>query len=169
MLRPALPCLTALLLAGCAAQGTTDAEPALELTSRVVDEADILSVSFEREMTGRLETLEKDTQVQMVIVTSPDLGGDDIADYTRDLANAWGIGDAERDDGLVLLVAPNERKVRIEVGYGLEASVTNEEAGEIIQTLILPRFRTGDFEIGVDAGVESLIQEVTPVEMKEAA
>ncbi|NQZ48432.1 MAG: TPM domain-containing protein, partial [Erythrobacter sp.] len=81
----------------------------------------------------------------------------------------WGLGSAERDDGLLLLVAPTERRVRIEVGYGLEASVRDEEASFIIQNEILPHFRSGEYEIGITAAVDALIREVTPYELKEAA
>ena len=92
-----------------------------------------------------------------------------MAEYSVDLGRSWGIGDADRDDGLLLVVAPNERKVRIEVGYGLEASVRDEEAAEIIQEAILPSFRQGDYETGIRQGVDQLIVEVTPYELKEAA
>ncbi|MEL6486322.1 MAG: TPM domain-containing protein, partial [Pseudomonadota bacterium] len=98
-----------------------------------------------------------------------DLTGKDIAAYSLDLANSWGIGSEERDDGLLLLVAPNERQVRIEVGYGLEASVKDEEAAEIIANQIIPHFRESDYEGGIEAGVGALIDEVTPFELKEAA
>lgn len=170
MLRPALGCLAALLLVGCAAEAdSSTGEPVLELTGRVVDAAEVLSPGFELLLAGKLEKLEEDTQVQLVVVTTPDLGGEDVADYTRDLANAWGVGSAERNDGLVLLVAPKERKVRIEVGYGLEASVKDEEAAVIIRDDIVPHFSSGDFERGVDRAVDSLIREVSPYELKEAA
>lgn len=171
MLRTLLAGLAALLIAGCADETEAPAAPppALELTGRVVDAADILSPEFESEMAGRLEAFEDSTLVQLVVVTSPDLKGADIADYTRDLGNAWGIGDKDRDDGLILLVAPNQRQVRIAVGLGLEKTVTDHEADVIVQRELLPRFRDGDFEAGIDAGVDSLIGEITPTEMKEAA
>ncbi len=173
MLRPFLTGFVALLIAGCAAEAEVieipPEPPALELTGRVDDAADILSPAFESKMTATLEGLENDTGVQLVVVTSRDLKGEDIADYTRDLANAWGIGDAERDDGLVILVAPNERSIRIAVGCGLEETVTDEEASNIIQQDILPQFRRGEFEAGVTAGVDRLIDEVAPFELKEAA
>lgn len=160
-----------LLVTGCSAGAEEPAAPeaALELTGRVVDAADILSDPFETEMTDRLEQLEGDTGVQLVIATTPGLDGRDIADYSLDLARAWGLGDAERDDGLLLLVAPNDRKVRIDVGYGLEASVKDEEAARILQSSVLPRFREGDYEAGIAGGVDGLVREVTPYQTKEAA
>ncbi len=166
--------LAALLLTGCAAEAEAPATaqaapPALELSGRVVDAADIITDPKEAELTQTLETLEKDTGVQMVVATTPNLNGRTISDYSLDLANSWGLGSAERDDGLLLLVAPTERRVRIEVGYGLEASVRDEEASFIIQNGILPHFRSGEYEIGITAAVDALIREVTPYELKEAA
>ena len=158
-----------LMLAGCANEQPAKPEPFLELTGRVVDAADIFEPSFEAALTETLAELEEDTLVQLVVATTPSLNGYDIADYSLQLARSWGLGDANRHDGLLLLVAPNERKVRIEVGYGLEASVKDEEASEIIREEMLPEFELGNFEAGVEAGVAVLVQEVTPVELKEAA
>lgn len=177
MLRPALAGLAALLMMSCSAEAEQPAAreqasataPALELTGRVVDAADILSAPVEQALTVKLEALESDTGVQLVVATTPDLGGQDIATYSVELARAWGIGSKERDDGLMLLIAPNERKARIDVGYGLEASVRDAEAAQILQQQVLPEFRTGNFDSGVTKGVDSLIREVTPVELKEAA
>lgn len=159
----------AALLSGCAADAREAETPALELTGRVVDAADVLSGSAEERLNTKLEALENDTGVQLVVATTPSLGGFLIDDYSLDLANDWGIGSAERNDGLLLLVAPNERKVRIEVGRGLEASVKDEEAAEIIRDDIVPSFSKEDYDSGVDAGVDALIREVTPYELKEAA
>lgn len=172
MIRSLSLTLTALLSIGCAAEMEQDREvrePALELTGRVVDAANILSPGFEQGLTARLAQLEEETLVQLVVATTPDLGGGAIADYSLDLSNTWGLGDAERNDGLLLLVAPNERQVRIEVGFGLEASVRDEEAAIIIRNDILPHFRKGDFERGISSGVEGLVQEVTPSAVKKAA
>ncbi|MEZ5695109.1 MAG: TPM domain-containing protein [Sphingomonadaceae bacterium] len=154
---------------GCAAKGDAPPPPALELTGRVVDAADIIATPVEAQLTSQLEQLEADTGVQLVVATTPSLEGKDILVYSVDLARAWGIGDAKRNDGLMLLVAPNEREVRIEVGYGLESTVKDEEADEILQQAVLPEFRKGSFERGIMQGVDRLILEVTPAEMKEAA
>lgn len=172
MIRALLAVLAALTLASCAAEAQQEEAPsatALELTGRVVDAAEILSPACERRLTERLARLEKETLVQLIVATTPDLGGRDIAAYSLDLVNAWGLGDAQRKDGLLLLVAPNERKVRIEVGRGLEVTVRDEDAAAIIRDAILPHFREGDFEGGVEAGVEDLAHEVAPIPMKEAA
>jgi len=170
VIRALLPALAALLTVGCAGEEQkAKAAPALELTGRVVDAAEILSPDFEQRLTARLARLEQETKVQLAVATTPDLGGQTIEAYSLALANDWGIGDAKRNDGLLLLVAPTERKVRIEVGRGLEASVLDEDAAAIIQDAILPHFRAGDFQRGIEAGVTGLAVEVTPAPMKEAA
>lgn len=174
MLRPLTFALAALLATGCAAEAQDSAAaPALALTGRVIDAAEVLSPQFEQRLTARLAKLEQETQVQLVVATTPDLGGRTIEAYSLDLANGWALGDASRADGLLLLVAPTERQVRIEVGRGLEATVRDEDAAAIIGQAILPRFRAGDFQGGIEAGVTGLAIEVTPVPMpapmKEAA
>lgn len=172
MNRAFLPALAALLASGCVAEAQDQAAksgPALQLTGRVVDAADILSFESEQRLNVRLARLEEETKVQLVVATTPDLEGRTIEAFSLDLANAWGLGDAKRNDGLLLLVAPNQRKVRIEVGRGLEAAVRDEDAAAIIDTRILPAFRQGAFERGVEAGVESLSREVTPAQLKDAA
>lgn len=171
MVRLVFALSAALALSACAAEaGAPPDEPAaLELTGRVVDAAEILTPAFEARLTDTLADLETDTKVQMIVATTPDLKGEDIADYSLALGNAWGIGDAQRNDGLMLVVAPNERRVRIEVGLGLEDTVTNKEAAQIIEKDILPYFRLGQFEKGVMKGVEGLSREIAPTELKEAA
>ncbi len=126
------------------------------LTGRVVDAADILPDNAETRLTTKLEALESDTQAQFVIATVPDLDGYDIADYGYRLGRDWGIGDSERNDGVILLVAPNERKVRIEVGYGLEGVLTDALSKIIIENDILPRFRSGDYPGGIEAGADAI-------------
>jgi uncharacterized protein len=172
VIRSLLPVLAALLATACTAEAQDDAAaatPALALTGRVVDAAGILSPESEQRLTARLARLEKETLVQLVVATTPDLEGRTIEAYALDLANGWGLGHAKRNDGLLLLVAPRNRKVRIEVGRGLEASVRDEDAAVIIDKGMIPYFRNGDFEGGIEAGVEGLAREVTPIVMKEAA
>lgn len=130
------------------------------LTGRVVDNADILPPDVEAQLTAKLEALEEQSQRQLVVVTVPDLQGYDIADYGYQLGRAWGIGDAERDGGALLIVAPNERKVRIEVGYGLEGYLTDALSSLIIQNAILPRFREGDMVGGILAGTDAIISQL---------
>jgi uncharacterized protein len=129
----------------------------IALAGRVTDAANILDPAQEAALTAKLEELERRTKHQMVIVTAPSLGGRDIADFTRDLANDWGIGREKEDDGVVLLVAPNERKVRIAVGYGLEKTLTHDVCAQIIKDQMLSRFGNGDLPGGIDAGTNELI------------
>lgn len=131
-----------------------------ELTGRVVDQANILSPEAEAELTAALEALEAQSQRQLVVATIADLGGYDIADYGYQLGRAWGLGDASRNDGALLLVAPNERRVRIEVGYGLEGYLTDALSSLIIQNEIVPRFKDGDFPGGIAAGTAAIIAQL---------
>ena len=131
--------------------------PAVALTGRVTDAAEILTPEQETTLSTRLEQLERATGRQMVVATVPTLGGADVATFTKDLANKWGIGRKGYDDGVVLLVAPNERKVRIAVGYGLEKSLTPDLCKQIIDQQMLPRLREGDLAGGIEAGAKALI------------
>ena len=126
------------------------------LSGRVVDNANILSPVVEADLTAKLARIEASTGHQVVVATIGDLQGDEIEDYGYQLGRAWKIGDAKLDDGVVLIVAPTARKVRIEVGYGLEPVLTDALSSVIIQSRILPKFRTGDMEGGVTAGVDAI-------------
>lgn len=97
----------------------------------------------------------------MVVVTVPSLEGQPIEEYTRSLANRWGVGRREHNDGIMMLVAPNERKVRIGVGLGLEEVVTNSFASTVIEAEMIPRFREGDYDGAVSAGVAAVINRLT--------
>ena len=151
----------ALALVGAWLAAPLAAEPQFPpLTGRVVDAADLLPPEVEARLTAKLEALEAQSQRQLVVATVPDLNGYDIADYGYQLGRHWGLGDKERDDGALLLVAPNERKVRIEVGYGLEGYLTDALAALIIQNTILPAFRNGDFAGGIEAGTDAIIAQL---------
>src|SRR5690606_31018478 len=113
-------------------------------TAPVLDLANIISPEDEAVLTQRLTEFEQRNQRQFVVATIPSLDGYDIADYGYQLGRHWGLGDTENDDGIILLVAPNERKVRIEVGYGLEHIIPDGLAYDIINLDILPRFKAGD-------------------------
>lgn len=153
--------LMMLAVAGALFASPLAAQPQFpELTGRVVDNADILSPEAEAALTAKLEALETQSQRQLVVATVPDLQGYDISDYGYQLGRAWGLGDATRNDGALLLVAPNERKVRIEVGYGLEGYLTDALSALIIQNAILPEFREGDFAGGIAAGTDAIITQL---------
>src|SRR3954468_18478692 len=127
------------------------------LTGRVIDNANILSDSTEFDLNNKLAALENKTSRQLVVVTLPSLQGYEISDYGYQLGRSWGIGQAKLNNGILLIVGPTEHKVRIEVGYGLEPIMTDAFSSVIIQTQILPKFRSGDFNGGVIAGVDALI------------
>ena len=131
------------------------------LTGRVVDNAGLLSPDAEQRLTTELADLEAKTGRQMVVATLPDLQGYEIEDYGYQLGRAWGIGDKTRNDGVLLLVAPNAKKVRIEVGYGLEGILTDALSSLIIQDKILPAFRSGKMEEGVVSGAEAVIGQLS--------
>ncbi len=126
------------------------------LNGRVIDHGDLVSDAKELELAARLEALERDTTDQVVVVTVADLQGYEIEEYGYQLGRAWGIGQAEKSNGVLLIVAPNERKVRIEVGYGLEPVLTDALSALIIQNEILPSFREGHFERGIEQGVAAI-------------
>ncbi|MFN3670101.1 MAG: TPM domain-containing protein [Brevundimonas sp.] len=126
------------------------------LNGRVIDHGDLISDAKELALAARLEALERDTTDQVVVVTVPDLQGYEIEEYGYRLGRAWGIGQAEKNNGVLLIVAPRERKVRIEVGYGLEPVLTDALSALIIQNEILPSFREGYFERGIEQGVAAI-------------
>lgn len=131
-----------------------------ELTGRVVDDAEVLSASQERTLTDWLERHEDDTTNQVVVVTVPSLQGLEIEDYGYQLGRHWGIGQAEHDNGVLLIVAPEERKVRIEVGYGLEGALTDGESRLIIDRHLLPAFRAGNYGEGIEEAVPAILAEI---------
>jgi uncharacterized protein len=146
--------LIVLLLATPAAA----AEPVWpKLTGRVVDQAGVLAPDAEARLAAALAAHEQKTGDQVVVATVPSLQGLTVEEYANRLFRAWALGGAERDDGLLLLVAPTERKVRIEVGYGLEGVVTDAAASVIVQSLVLPRFRAGDLQGGIEAGAGAVL------------
>jgi uncharacterized protein len=153
----------ALLLAFCAllAPQAGWAQEFPKLTGRVVDAAGIIPDAEEARLTQKLAALEQQSQRQLVVATIPDLQGYDIADYGYQLGRAWGIGHKGDDNGTLLIVAPNERKVRIEVGYGLEPVLTDGMSFLIINKAIVPRFKQGDMAGGIEAGADAIIQQLT--------
>jgi len=133
------------------------AEPIFpELTGRVVDDASLLSYPDEVAITADLKALEDKSSDQLVVVTLPSLQGYTIEDFGYKLGRRWGIGTAKWDNGVILIVAPNEHKVRIEVGRGLEGTLTDALSKIIIENGILPRFRDGDFAGGIKNGVRDI-------------
>jgi uncharacterized protein len=140
----------------CAGVAQTLTFPAL--TGRVVDEAGLLSVADRAAIAQSLADLEAKTTDQLVVVTLKSLQGTAIEDYGYQLGRRWKIGQKDKDSGALLIVAASERKVRIEVGYGLEGTLTDAATKIIIENAILPRFKTGDFAGGIKSGVADIIQ-----------
>jgi uncharacterized protein len=135
----------------------------LPLQSFVVDQADLLTSAQEDALYARLSTVRKAYGPHLMVMTVKTLNGQPIEDYTLETANYLGTGDAKRDDGLVLLVAPNERKVRIEVGYGLESSFSDPFCAKVIQETILPQFKSAHYSEGIIAGVDQMIAKIKAV------
>jgi uncharacterized protein len=128
------------------------------LTGRVVDNAHVLSAQTQEQLTATLAALEKKKGDQLVVATLPSLGGIPIEQYGYQLGRAWGIGQKTHSTGAILIVAPAEHKVRVEVGYGLEGDLTDAQSKVIIESLILPKFRSGDYDGGVRDGVNAIVR-----------
>jgi uncharacterized protein len=126
------------------------------LSGRVVDLAGILSPAEEDELVRKLEAIETETSVQIVVAAIPSLEGEPIEDFSIRLAEAWKIGQAGLDNGAIILVVPGERRVRIEVGYGLEPVIPDGLAGRIIRERMTPAFREGNFYAGLLSAIDGL-------------
>lgn len=129
-----------------------------ELTGRVVDRADMLAPEAEARLTRMLQAHEQASTEQVVVVTLPDLQGFPIEDYGYQLGREWGIGQEGEDNGALLIVAKEERKIRIEVGYGLEGRLTDAQSAVIINNVITPAFRQNDFQAGIVSGAAAMIK-----------
>lgn len=136
-----------------------------KLTGRVVDQANLLDPQQEAALTAKLQGLETRTKRQLVVATLSSLEGYEISDYGYRLGRQWAIGqdgkgETEKDNGAILIVAPNERKMRIEVGYGLEPVLTDGLSSTIIRNDITPLFKAGDFAGGINAGVDRIVTQL---------
>ncbi len=149
--------LTGLLLLSAAPAA---AQTFPKLTGRVVDQAEIIPPAEEAALNAQLEQLETTTGHQLVVATVSDLAGNDIADYGYKLGRAWGIGDEAKDDGVVFLIAPNERRMNISVGLGLEPILTDALSGRIIRDTVTPLFKAGDMPGGIQAGVNAIAEQI---------
>ena len=127
------------------------------LSGRVVDDAHILSDATKADLDQKLAGLEQKTSRQLVVVTIPSLQGYEISDYGYQLGRAWGIGQKGKDNGVLLIVVPSERKAHIEVGYGLEGSLTDAQSRIIIERYMKPAFKKGDYDAGLIAGTEAVL------------
>ncbi|MCX7284451.1 MAG: TPM domain-containing protein [Novosphingobium sp.] len=164
----AVPCLLlGLLIAGAAAHAAMPARP----TGPVLDEAGIIPDDQEAALAQHLSAYNAQTGRAIVVATVASLDDQDVDTYANALFRAWGVGGQSTDQGLLFLIAPNERKVRIEVGYGLEEYLPDVLAGRILASQVTPRFKAGDYPGGINAGVEQILTQLSrnPADAKAVA
>ena len=142
-----------------------------KLTGRVVDQANLLRPEQELDISSKSAALEAQSGAQLVVVTVSSLQGRRIEDYSYQLGRHWGIGQEKKDDGVLLVVAPNERKVWIATGYGARVRLTDAVSSIIYRDAIIPRFRAGDYAGGITAGVDQIVKVMTlpPAEARQQA
>jgi uncharacterized protein len=131
------------------------------LSGRVVDQAAIIPAPVTTAITAKLDALESKSSIQFVVATVNSLEGDEIEPYANALFRAWKLGEKDKNNGVLLLVAPKEHKARIEVGYGLEGTLTDALSKIIISNAMAPRFKAGDFGGGIERGVDDTITVLT--------
>ncbi|MDR3408659.1 MAG: TPM domain-containing protein [Methylovirgula sp.] len=131
------------------------------LTGRVVDQANIIPEATREEITQKLADLEQKSGIQLAVATVNSLEGGDVETYANELFRTWKLGEKDKNNGVLLLVAPNEHKGRIEVGYGLEGTLTDALSKLIISNAMTPRFKAGDFGGGISRGVDDIITVLT--------
>ncbi|WP_298674209.1 TPM domain-containing protein [uncultured Sphingomonas sp.] len=150
--------LAAALLVALASPAGAQTFP--KFTGFVVDDAGILSPQVQAELTQKLAALQRDTKRQVAVVTIRDLQGYPIEEYSNKLLRAWGVGLKDVNNGALFVIAPNDRKLRIEVGYGLEPFLTDALSSVIINNDVLPRFKAGDMAGGIEAGTDAIIAQL---------
>jgi uncharacterized protein len=148
--------LLALLAFGAAWAATFPA-----LTGRVVDDAHVLSPGAIASLEAKLADLEQKSGIQLVVATVKDLGGDAVEPYANVLFREWKLGQRTKNNGVLFLIAPNQRRMRIEVGYGLEGTLTDATSKLIIANAAAPRFKKGDYDGGVTRAVEDIVTALT--------
>lgn len=131
------------------------------LTGRIVDQANIISTDTRNAVESKLADLEAKSGIQLVVATVTSLEGQEVEPYANELFRNWKLGEKAKNNGVLLLVAPNEHRVRIEVGYGLEGTLTDALSKVIITNAITPRLKTGDFNAGISRGVDDIITVLT--------
>jgi uncharacterized protein len=152
-----LQTMAAALLVLCLGTASASALDFPPLTGRVVDQAGILNADIRSDLADKSKDLEEKSGIQLVVATVTSLQGSDIETYANELFRTWKLGQAQKNNGVLLLVAPNEHKVRIEVGYGLEGTLTDAVASVIISSAVVPRFKSGDFPGGIERGVGGIL------------
>lgn len=127
------------------------------LTSPIVDNANLISDGVEQNINNQLEELSNSTGIQLAVLTIPTLEGEVLESYSMKVAETWKLGSAEKDTGVLLLIALEERSIRIEVGYGLEAVLTDTKCGLVIRNIIAPEFRNGNYQAGIVNAVNNIV------------
>ncbi|MCB1315078.1 MAG: YgcG family protein [Leptospiraceae bacterium] len=140
-----------------------------ELTGRVVDQTGTLTASQQQQLAGKLKEFERAEGSQVVVVIIPTTEPEAIEQFTIRLAEAWQIGREDVDDGVILLVAKDDRNLRIEVGYGLEGAIPDAIAKRIIADIIVPHFKQDDYYAGIDAGVDAILARIKGEPLPEAS
>ncbi len=130
-------------------------------SARVSDYAGMLSQDTKENLENYLEALDGKTGIQIVVATFPSLEGESLEDFSIRLAEKWKIGHKDKDNGIIFLIIKQERKIRIEVGYGLEGSLPDATASSIIRNVIAPYFKNGDYNGGVTAGIEAIVKAIS--------
>jgi len=128
------------------------------LSGRVVDQAEVLSTPARKRVANMLQAHERATGNQIAVLTINSIRGESIEDFSVRVFESWKLGSREQNNGVLIVVAPQERRIRIEVGYGLEGTLTDILAERIIRNLMTPRFREGNYDVGVEAGATAVIQ-----------
>lgn len=146
-----------LLVLGLAAGAEAAVNPP-PLTGRVVDAAGVLPAEKVREIEAMLAAHEAKTTEQVVVATVPSLDGNDIETYANETFRIWKLGQKDKNNGVLFLIAPNEREMRIEVGYGLEGTLTDAISSQIIRNIVTPYFKAGNLPGGVAAGTEAILK-----------
>ncbi|HEX3525505.1 MAG TPA: TPM domain-containing protein [Thermoanaerobaculia bacterium] len=155
-LRPGLGALALLLLSGLPALPALADKPVPFLSGRVVDEAAMIPADTKRRIEDKLAATEQRTGNQVAVLTVDSLDGEPIEDYSVRVAQTWKLGQKGKDNGVLLVVAKQDRKIRIDVGYSLEPTLTDLETSRIID-LMRPDFQKGDFGIGIEHGVDAML------------
>jgi uncharacterized protein len=148
--------LRRLALAALVAAGAAFAIDVPFLTGRVVDNAEILKPATRAKLTADLKALEERTTHQVAVLTVPTLGGESVEDFAVRVFEAWKLGQKGKDNGVLVVVVPQDRRMRIEVGYGLEGTLTDAQAARIIRDRMTPAFKAGDYDRGVADGVAAI-------------
>jgi uncharacterized protein len=155
--RFARPGNTALVAALCLFASAAVALDFPALSGRVVDQAGVMTAASKADVEAKSKALEDKSGIQLVVATVKSLQGSDIETYANQLFRFWKLGEAKKNNGVLLLVAPNEHKVKIEIGYGLEGTLTDALSSVIISSAIIPRFKAGDYSGGIERGVDGII------------